>query len=152
MMFSEGIVQFMQMRIPIVNEVRWGFGRVAERLMAAVLKTANGESRSWVQIPPLPPAVLLCGKSVCHAKFRLRCSKRSDTLMLAIRADGRVSASLRIPMDQQPPTRHIQNPILVNARSSVKHGFRSEVEGEARIGDLYYQAQVLGPRVSGWKV
>src|SRR4051812_22309405 len=30
-------------------------GRVAERLMAAVLKTANGESRSWVQIPPLPP-------------------------------------------------------------------------------------------------
>jgi hypothetical protein len=28
---------------------------VAERLMAAVLKTANGESRSWVQIPPLPP-------------------------------------------------------------------------------------------------
>jgi hypothetical protein len=31
------------------------YGRVAERLMAAVLKTANGESRSWVQIPPLPP-------------------------------------------------------------------------------------------------
>jgi hypothetical protein len=29
---------------------------VAERLMAAVLKTANGESRSWVQIPPLPPS------------------------------------------------------------------------------------------------
>jgi hypothetical protein len=99
--------------------------------MAAVLKTANGESRSWVQIPPLPPVILhtaailsqpprrsavqaflpvfflekkidgarntgknACGtvassigKCVCHAKFRLRRSKRSDTFMLAVRND-----------------------------------------------------------------
>ena len=30
------------------------FGWVAERLNAPVLKTGNGESRSWVQIPPHP--------------------------------------------------------------------------------------------------
>jgi hypothetical protein len=43
----------------IANAVKSDFGRVAERLMAAVLKTANGESRSWVQIPPLPPALVM---------------------------------------------------------------------------------------------
>src|SRR5690606_28425624 len=30
-------------------------GRVAKRPTAAVLKTARGESSSWVRIPPLPP-------------------------------------------------------------------------------------------------
>jgi hypothetical protein len=30
-------------------------GGVAERLKAPVLKTGNGESRSWVRIPPPPP-------------------------------------------------------------------------------------------------
>ena len=33
---------------------RLPFGWVAERLNAPVLKTGNGESRSWVQIPPHP--------------------------------------------------------------------------------------------------
>jgi len=28
---------------------------VAERLKALVLKTSNGETRSWVRIPPSPP-------------------------------------------------------------------------------------------------
>ena len=55
-------------------------------------------------------------------------------------------------MDQQPPARHIQHPILDNARSGVKSRFRGEVKVQARIGDFYYQAQVLGPRVSGSKV
>ena len=31
------------------------FGKVAERLKALVLKTSNGATHSWVQIPPLPP-------------------------------------------------------------------------------------------------
>jgi hypothetical protein len=120
--------------------------------MAAVLKTANGESRSWVQIPPLPPVLLLCGKSVRDAKFRLRRSQRSDTFMLAISDDRPVSAGLHIPMDKQPPALHIQRPILGNTRSSVKRRFRTEVEGQAGISDLYYQARFLGPRVSGSKV
>jgi hypothetical protein len=68
------------MRIPIVNEVKWGFGRVAERLMAAVLKTANGESRSWVQIPPLPPVILWGRISSCWPVFNrpLRTGKRAS--------------------------------------------------------------------------
>ncbi len=33
---------------------RLPLGWVAERLNAPVLKTGNGESRSWVQIPPHP--------------------------------------------------------------------------------------------------
>ena len=31
------------------------FGGVAERLKALVLKTSNGATHSWVQIPPPPP-------------------------------------------------------------------------------------------------
>ena len=34
-------------------------GRVAEWLMALVLKTSRGETLSWVRIPPLPPQILI---------------------------------------------------------------------------------------------
>ena len=37
--------------IPIGSTI----GRVAERLIALVLKTSEGESLPWVQIPPRPP-------------------------------------------------------------------------------------------------
>lgn len=34
---------------------RWNLGEVAEWFMALVLKTSEGESPPWVQIPPSPP-------------------------------------------------------------------------------------------------
>jgi hypothetical protein len=34
-------------------------GGVAERLNAPVLKTGKGETPSWVQIPPPPPAIFI---------------------------------------------------------------------------------------------
>ena len=51
----------MKLRLPknhnkyIKSLAETHFGEVAERLKALVLKTSNGATHSWVQIPPSPP-------------------------------------------------------------------------------------------------
>src|SRR5437588_4871262 len=42
-------------------------GRVAERTKASVLKTDSGATRSWVRIPPLPPAGSLARTSLARS-------------------------------------------------------------------------------------
>ena len=51
--FGRGVGRLERRLLGAVGERR-PFGWVAERLNAPVLKTGNGESRSWVQIPPHP--------------------------------------------------------------------------------------------------
>jgi hypothetical protein len=64
---------------------------VAERLMAAVLKTANGESRSWVQIPPLPPFLNELATFVRSAYWR----RRATLVRAAVRCKPESPARFR---------------------------------------------------------
>ena len=53
----------------IINILRTSyqnFGGVAERLKALVLKTSNGATHSWVQIPPPPPLKLIFFQHFCN--------------------------------------------------------------------------------------
>lgn len=66
--------------------------------------------------------------------------------------DRAIGATLRIPMHNEPPSAHIQHPILRNTRTGVEAGLPGQVEVQRAVSDFDNQVQIFRPGIGRLEV